>query len=1190
VEDDALTSQAIAAMLTQQNYAVEIAGDAETGWQLTESFPFDLVLLDVVLPQANGLELCRRLRSQGYQMPILLLTGRDSSHDKAIGLDAGADDYLVKPFDPEELVARIRALLRRGGITAQPVLKWGLLRLDPSNCQVAYNGVSPALTPKEYALLELFLRNSRRVFSCGAILEHVWAFEEMPGEDAVRTHIKGLRQKLKAVGAADLIETVYGIGYRLKPLEDREKAAPPLRKSPPVSTVSSPVAPHEPGTLAQQHTLAAISRVWEKFTPRIRGQVALLHQAIAALTAHRISDDLHQQAIRDAHSLAGSLGTFGLAAGSKLAREIEQLLQPLPIQPTDLTRLEFLVTALQQQVDAPRSTPILPTPTSNPNRHPAQPASQPSSPLTARLLVLDDDPSILELLHRLLEPWGLQVTTLADPQQFWQVLEQTMPDLLILDLHMPPPDGLELCQALRQSDRWDSLPIMVLTADADPATVNQVFSAGADDFVSKPFVGPELVTRIVNRLERVRMLQRLSQRQEPGTASLPEAQLFDRAADLLCIVGFDGTFQQVNPAFEHLLGYPPGERVPRSLLEWVHPGDREETLSELEQLQQGKLTLDFEHRYRCQDGSYRWLEWRAVPVVADQRIYAIARDITARKQQEQAWRKSRDEFELRVAERTAELVSVNQQLQRELDLATRLEAERDRVEAALRFSQARFAGILEIADDAIIAIDAQQTITLFNQGAEKIFGYTAQEVLGQSLDILLPMDVVHTHRQPVFTFAHAAGEARRMGERHPILGRRRDGSQFPAEASISHLDLGNERVFTVILRDISAQQEAQEALQQSEERLRLLLDGVEDYAIFMLDPGGMVEGWNPGAEKIHGYRAAEIIGQSCARFYPEADQQRGKPAAMLQEAAALGRLAVAGWRIRADGSRFYADTVITALRSGSGNLRGFTEITRDITEVNRREAERKAVERMKDEFVSVVSHELRTPLTSIHGSLQLLTSGLLNAESPRGKRLIQIAADSTDRLVRLINDILDLERIESGKVSMLKAPCRVANLVTAAVEGVQAIADQARILISTTTIEAAIAADRDRIIQTLTNILSNAIKFSPQGSTIWVNISQPLNPENNHPSDNRSAPSPHPGQLLFSIRDEGRGIPPDKLEAIFERFQQVDASDSRHQDGTGLGLTICRSIVQQHGGSIWVESEVGKGSTFYFTLPGASED
>lgn len=217
VEDDERIAEALSEALVDQKYTVETAVDGEAGWNLVEAFPYDLILLDVMLPKLDGIQFCQQLRDHSYRMPVLMLTARDTSTDKVMGLDAGADDYVVKPFNLEELSARIRALLRRGSTSTPPVLKCGLLELDPSSCEVTYRDRYLNLTPKEYSLLELFLRNRRRVFSRSAILESLWSFEEPPEEDTVKAHIKGLRQKLKAVGApATLIETIYGLGYRLK--------------------------------------------------------------------------------------------------------------------------------------------------------------------------------------------------------------------------------------------------------------------------------------------------------------------------------------------------------------------------------------------------------------------------------------------------------------------------------------------------------------------------------------------------------------------------------------------------------------------------------------------------------------------------------------------------------------------------------------------------------------------------------------------------------------------------------------------------------------------------------------------------------------------------------------------------------------------------------------------------------------
>lgn len=218
VEDDDRIAEALKEALTDQNYTVDIAGDGESGWNFAEIGAYDLILLDVMLPKLDGIRLCQRLRSHGLKTPVLMLTAKDTSTDKVMGLDAGADDYVVKPFDLPELSARIRALLRRGNSSLPPILEWEHLRLDPSSCQVTYRGQELRLTPKEYGLLELFLRNSGRVLSRSTIVDRLWSFDDdPPSEETVKVHLKDLRKKLKTAGApTDFIATVYGLGYRLK--------------------------------------------------------------------------------------------------------------------------------------------------------------------------------------------------------------------------------------------------------------------------------------------------------------------------------------------------------------------------------------------------------------------------------------------------------------------------------------------------------------------------------------------------------------------------------------------------------------------------------------------------------------------------------------------------------------------------------------------------------------------------------------------------------------------------------------------------------------------------------------------------------------------------------------------------------------------------------------------------------------
>jgi DNA-binding response OmpR family regulator/HPt (histidine-containing phosphotransfer) domain-containing protein len=309
VEDDNYIAQFMAKILgKQQHYLVDVAPDGQNGWELATAFSYDLILLDVMLPEIDGISLCQQLRQEGYHTPILMITAKDSGTDKVKGLDAGADDYLVKPFDFQELLARIRALLRRGNASLPTVLEWSLLRLDPSSCQVTYDDRILHVTAKEYALLELFMRNGQRVFSRSAIVELLWNLEEPPQEDTIKSYIKSLRQKLKAAGApSDLIETVYGLGYRLKLLE-QEPAEPDLNEM-------------------KQQILSAVAEFRDALKAGISDRLKVLEETIKALHNNTLSPQLQQKAEHEAHKLTGTLGSFGFTEASQLAQEIEALLR-----------------------------------------------------------------------------------------------------------------------------------------------------------------------------------------------------------------------------------------------------------------------------------------------------------------------------------------------------------------------------------------------------------------------------------------------------------------------------------------------------------------------------------------------------------------------------------------------------------------------------------------------------------------------------------------------------------------------------------------------------------------------------------------------------------------------------------------------------------------------------------------------
>jgi len=324
---------------------------------------------------------------------------------------------------------------------------------------------------------------------------------------------------------------------------------------------------------------------------------------------------------------------------------------------------------------------------------------------------------------------------------------------------------------------------------------------------------------------------------------------------------------------------------------------------------------------------------------------------------------------------------------------------------------------------------------------------------------------------------------------------------------------------------------------------------------------GEVEYINPFLLALTGYTIEEVIGKDWfSQFIPQIDQseiREGFSSLLINDFPKYHQNAI----VTKAGEERMISWNNTILRSQDNEIIGTLSIGEDITE-------KLKVDRIKSEFISIVSHELRTPLASIRGALGLLSSGVLANRPETAQNMLNIASSDTERLVRLVNDILDLERLESSKVKLDRNWCDVeVDLCQQAIETMQAISIESQIEILCNIQSQQILADRDRIVQTLVNLLSNAIKFSPPQSQVQLEAKQIAN------------------QIVFRVCDRGRGIPADQLESIFERFHQVDASDSRQMGGTGLGLAICRSIVQQHGGKIWVESVLSEGSTFSFTIP-----
>lgn len=473
VDDDESLGVILTKSLAPYRYVVDTVKDGEMGWTYGSTFEYDLIVLDIMLPKLEGISLCQRFRAEGYTTPILLLTAQDNTTAKVSGLDAGADDYVVKPFDIAELSARIRALLRRSIANPSPLLSWGELLLNPSTCDVTYSGHPLVLTTKEYELLEIFLRNSQHVFSADEILDRLWSSEEFPSEATVRSHIRRVRQKLVLAGApADFVATVHGRGYYLKaPKDDRP-------------------------TNPQAQYLAFLNETWRDQKIKILAQLQIFTEAIASLQLGSLSSDLHKQARHIAHKLVGTLGTFGLTQGMHLASQLE-LLFAEPILPSQSVAIAALLNSLQQELETTNSIQTSGESLSAALLTPVE--------IGTKVMVVDDDRHWLQTLPNLLNPWGFKITTLEEPQQFWTVLQAVMPNVLVLDVNMSGVNGFELCQALRRDPHWQKIPILFLSALTDRDTQNQAFTIGADDYLCKPVIGADLANRILNRLQRLRV-------------------------------------------------------------------------------------------------------------------------------------------------------------------------------------------------------------------------------------------------------------------------------------------------------------------------------------------------------------------------------------------------------------------------------------------------------------------------------------------------------------------------------------------------------------------------------------------------------------------------------------------------------------------------------------------------------------
>jgi PAS domain S-box-containing protein len=595
---------------------------------------------------------------------------------------------------------------------------------------------------------------------------------------------------------------------------------------------------------------------------------------------------------------------------------------------------------------------------------------------------------------------------------------------------------------------------------------------------------------------------------------------FDMSTDLLCIAGNDGYFKHVNPAWEKTLGYTVEELKSRPFLEFVHPDDVARTGEEsADQLRRGKVTLSFENRYRCRDGSYRWLDWNAIPNTDDGVVYAVARDTTGRRQIEE--------------------------------------------------TRAWLAAIVNSTEDAVIGKSVDGTITSWNPGAERHYGYRAEEAIGRSIRLILPPE------QP----DEVAETLERVGRGEPVelhntVRVRKDGSRLHVTVSISPIRDGSGKVTGAasIARDITDRMQAEERFQ------RLVL--AAPVAMLIADQDGIIILVNEQTEGLFGYPGAELIGQSVEMLVPQ--QVRDAHAAHRRDYHAAPGIRRMGMGqeltgLRRDGSRFPVEISLAPLAGEHGVQ--VSAAIRDITE--RREVEQAlahardealAAAHLKSQFVAMVSHEIRTPMNGVIGLTNLLLEAPLQ---PGPRRYAQAIRASGQALLTIINDILDFSKIEAGKIELVDADFALDDLLD---QVIQAAAETARdkdlevVAYYPPELATGLYGDAGRLRQALLNLLGNAVKFTERGEVLLR-----VEPAAEGP-DGRP-------RITFTVSDTGIGIAAADLPRLFEPFSQVDGAPDREFGGTGLGLTITRQLVELMDGRLEVESRPGRGSRFSFTVP-----